>query len=109
MEWNQIKSNWIDYKNKIKSNWIELTHSQIDDISGNRELLSQKLQETYGFDIAEAELQISAWEHNLLDIDNHGEMNDTEDLNQKLKETQFSNETVRERDTIIDSPYHKGY
>ncbi|HYN53390.1 MAG TPA: hypothetical protein VES38_01640 [Methylotenera sp.] len=109
MEWNQIKSNWIDYKNKIKSNWIELKNRQIDDINGNRELLAQKLQETYGFDSAETELQISAWENNLLNIDGDAQVRDKTNLNQKLKENQFTNETVKERDTIIDSPYHKGY
>ena len=109
MEWNQIKSHWIDYKNKIKSNWIELTNDQIDAISGHRELLSQQLQDTYGFDNAEAELQISAWESNLFDLDSDVQIDDQTDLNHKLKDSQFTNEAVKGRDVIIDSPYHKGY
>ena len=44
-------------KGKIKQQWGKLTDDEIDQMEGNAEILTGKLQERYGLDRSEAERQ----------------------------------------------------
>lgn len=58
MNWDQIQGDWNTYKGKIKERWGELTNSDVDIISGNRDQLIGQLQKTYGIGKEEAELEL---------------------------------------------------
>ena len=62
MNWDQIEGNWIQFKGKVKEQWGKLTDDHLDTISGKREQLVGKIQESYGVSKEEAEKQIAEWE-----------------------------------------------
>jgi uncharacterized protein YjbJ (UPF0337 family) len=51
------KGQFNQMKGKIKQQWGKLTDDEIDQMEGNAEILTGKLQERYGWDRAEAERQ----------------------------------------------------
>ena len=48
MNWDQIKCNWIQVCDKIKLTWGKLSEDDLAAIAGNRDLLSDMLQQRYG-------------------------------------------------------------
>jgi uncharacterized protein YjbJ (UPF0337 family) len=62
MNWEQIKGNWKQAKGQVKRQWGKLTDDQLDVISGNRDILVGRIQETYGITREEAERQVHDWE-----------------------------------------------
>lgn len=62
MNWDQVEGNWIQFKGKVKEQWGKLTDDHLDTISGKRDQLVGKIQETYGVSKEEAEKQIAEWE-----------------------------------------------
>jgi len=62
MNWDQVEGNWIQFKGKVKEQWGKLTDDHLDTISGKREQLVGKIQESYGVSKEEAEKQIAEWE-----------------------------------------------
>ncbi|HNO76182.1 CsbD family protein [Nitrosomonas mobilis] len=62
MNWDQIEGNWIQFKGKVKEQWGKLTDDHLDTISGKRDQLVGKIQESYGVSKEEAEKQIAEWE-----------------------------------------------
>ncbi len=62
MDWEQIRTNWEEYRQQVLDAWDELTDDQLDEIRGDRAILVGKLQEAYGIDRAEAEAQVQAFE-----------------------------------------------
>lgn len=57
MDKNIAKGKFTQLKGKIKQQWGKLTDDEIDQMEGNAEILSGKLQERYGLTRDEAERQ----------------------------------------------------
>lgn len=106
-EWNEIQQNWEDYKTKVLSNWNMLTPELVDNIDGNQTALFEAIKLTFSCNLAEAEHQVINWQNNLLG----SEINEPliKNLDEKLKQNQDTPETIEERDSVIGSPFHKGY
>lgn len=51
------KGNFKQLKGKIKQQWGKLTDDEIDQMEGNAEILTGKLQERYGLNREDAERQ----------------------------------------------------
>ena len=62
MNWDRMEGNWKQFKGKVKQKWGKLTDDQLDVISGNRDELVGKIQESYGIGKDEAEKEVTAWE-----------------------------------------------
>ncbi|RNF32963.1 CsbD family protein [Paracoccus methylarcula] len=58
MNWDIIQGKWQQFKGTVKEKWGDLTDDEIDQIDGNREKLSGKLQEKYGWAKEDAERHI---------------------------------------------------
>jgi len=69
MNWNQIESNWKQLKGSIQHQWAELTGSDLDNISGNREELTSKIQQTYNLDRQRAEKEVDTWQNSQHDFE----------------------------------------
>jgi uncharacterized protein YjbJ (UPF0337 family) len=61
MNWDQIQSDWMQFKSKVRMNWTKLTDADLTRIGGRREVLARCLQAHYGFARAEVEREIDAW------------------------------------------------
>jgi len=61
MNWDQIEGKWKQFTGSAQAKWGELTHDEIDEISGNRENLEGKIQEKYGVEKEEAMRQVDEW------------------------------------------------
>ena len=62
MNWDRVEGNLKQFKGKVKQKWGKLTDDQLDVISGNRDELVGKIQESYGIAKDEAEREVKAWE-----------------------------------------------
>ena len=58
MNWDQIKCNWIQVCDKIKVTWGKLSEDDLAAIAGNRDLLSEMLQQRYGYATVLAETKV---------------------------------------------------
>jgi len=61
MNWEQVESKWKQLMDSAKENWSKLTDDDLQEISGKREQLVGKIQETYGLTRREAEKQVWDW------------------------------------------------
>ena len=61
MNWEQVESKWKHLIGSAKENWGKLTDDDLQKISGKREQLAGKIQETYGITRREAEKQVWDW------------------------------------------------
>jgi uncharacterized protein YjbJ (UPF0337 family) len=61
MNWEQVESSWKQLMGSAKENWGKLTDDDLNQISGKREQLAVKIQETYGITRREAEKQVWDW------------------------------------------------
>ena len=61
MNWEQVESKWKQLMSSAKENWSKLTDDDLRKISGKREQLAGKIQETYGITRREAEKQVWDW------------------------------------------------
>ena len=61
MNWDQIQSDWMQFKGKVRRNWAKLTDEDLTRIGGRKDELADRLQARYGFAKAEAEREIDAW------------------------------------------------
>lgn len=61
MNWEQVESRWKQLMGSAKETWGKLTDDDLDQISGKREQLAGKIQETYGITRREAEKQVWDW------------------------------------------------
>jgi uncharacterized protein YjbJ (UPF0337 family) len=68
MNWDVIEGNWKQVKGKVKQQWGKLTNDQLDMVSGRRDQLIGKIQESYGIARDEAERQVVDWEAQYGDI-----------------------------------------
>ena len=58
MNWDRIEGNWKQIKGKAHQQWGKLTDDQLEEIRGDREMLTGKVQELYGITKEEAEKQV---------------------------------------------------
>ena len=61
--WEKVKGSWNQTKGTIKEQWGKLTDDDLMEIQGRRDQLVGKIQTRYGISQAEAEAQVSGWEH----------------------------------------------
>ena len=61
MDWEQVESRWKQLMRSAKENWSKLSDDDLEQISGKREQLAVKIQETYGITRREAEKQVWDW------------------------------------------------
>lgn len=59
--WDTIAGSWKRFKGGIKRQWGKLTHNDIAEANGKRDILAGKIQQRYGIDKAKADAQIDAW------------------------------------------------
>jgi uncharacterized protein YjbJ (UPF0337 family) len=62
MNWQNIESSWQNYKANAKQQWNKLSDEQLDGTLGKRDMLSSKVQETYGITKEETEKQVTEWQ-----------------------------------------------
>ena len=55
MNWDIIQGKWDQLKGSVKQEWGELTDDEVTQINGDRDKLSGKLQERYGWAKADAD------------------------------------------------------
>ncbi len=107
-EWYEIQHYWEDYKTKVLSNWNRITPEQLDIIEGNQTALIGAIQLSYACTIEEADRQVKDWLNNLLGTKSNNEPL-PKNLEEKLKQNQTTPETIEEQNSVVGSPYHKGY
>jgi uncharacterized protein YjbJ (UPF0337 family) len=61
MNWDQISGEWKQFTGAAKKRWGELTDNDVAVVEGNRDQLSGRLQERYGYSKEVAEREISDW------------------------------------------------
>jgi uncharacterized protein YjbJ (UPF0337 family) len=59
--WDKIAGSWKRMKGGIKRQWGKLTHNDIAEANGKRDVLAGKIQQRYGIDKAKADAQIDEW------------------------------------------------
>jgi len=69
MNWDRIAGNWKQAKGKVKEQWGKLTDDELDQVSGKRDQLVVKIQNSYGICKDEAEKQMKDWESRQRDFD----------------------------------------
>lgn len=58
---NKFQGNWKQLSGIAHHEWGKLTHNDVEQVKGNVEVLSGKIQELYGVTEAEAGKQIVQW------------------------------------------------
>ncbi|MFC3629740.1 CsbD family protein [Paracoccus angustae] len=58
MNWDIIQGKWNQVKGSVKEKWGDLTDDELTQIDGNKDRLSGKLQEKYGWSKNDAEREI---------------------------------------------------
>jgi uncharacterized protein YjbJ (UPF0337 family) len=61
MKWNDIEDHWPDLRQRARRHWFHLTQADVEEISGARGELVERVQERYGFSREEAEKEVDAW------------------------------------------------
>jgi uncharacterized protein YjbJ (UPF0337 family) len=62
MNWDHIEGNWEQFKTNVQLRWGKLAVSQIENIFGKRDLLSNEIQKVYGISKVAADQQIDTWQ-----------------------------------------------
>ena len=65
MNKDTVQGNWTQLKGKIKTKWAKLTDNDIDELKGDMEQLSGKLQKTYGYAKEKAEKEFKEFKASL--------------------------------------------
>jgi len=65
MNKNRIEGTWDQVRGFVQKTWGKFTDDDLQQIEGNRKLLSGKIQERYGIAQEEAEAQIRRWNDEL--------------------------------------------
>ena len=61
MDWNEIESNWSQFKSTIKQKWSKLTDADLDVIGGRRSRLEDSISKRYGFADEHIRKEIEDW------------------------------------------------
>ena len=62
MNWSTIESRWSEYVANAKERWGRLSLEQIEATQGDRDTLSQRVQNAYLLSKSAADNQISDWQ-----------------------------------------------
>lgn len=62
MNWSEVQGNWRQFRTVLKTYWPELTDEELDAVDGRRERLAEVLRNRYGWEAAEAERRLAAFE-----------------------------------------------
>ncbi|MBI3544339.1 MAG: CsbD family protein [Deltaproteobacteria bacterium] len=71
MNKNTVQGNWSEVKGKIKATWSKFSDDEIEAFKGNLELLSGKIQKTYGYAQERAEREYQAFKAALTEPAKH--------------------------------------
>ena len=91
MNWNQIESNWKQLKGSIQHQWAELTGNDLDNISGNSEELTSKIQQRYNLDRQRAEKEVGTWQNSQHDFEDDIDLDDNNLDNNSLDNNSLNN------------------
>jgi uncharacterized protein YjbJ (UPF0337 family) len=69
MDWEQIRTEWQQHRGELRQRWDRLSDRELDEISGDRKRLAERLRQTYGISVGDAEREISDWQEQLADWD----------------------------------------
>ncbi|TMC17907.1 MAG: CsbD family protein [Chloroflexi bacterium] len=58
---DRIQGNWKQLSGNVRHEWGKLTHNDVEQVKGDVEVLTGKIQERYGVTKAEARKQIDHW------------------------------------------------
>ena len=94
MNWNQIESNWKQLKGSIQHQWAELTGSDLDNISGNREELTTEIQQSYNLDQQRAEKEVDTWQNSQHDFEDAIDLDDNDLDNKSLDNNSLDNNSL---------------
>jgi uncharacterized protein YjbJ (UPF0337 family) len=61
MKWSEIQSHWPELRARVRRHWFHLTEADVEQMSGGRDDLVERVQERYGFSRTEAEKEVDAW------------------------------------------------
>ena len=61
MTWDEIENHWPQLRPRARRHWFHLTQADVDEISGTRDELVERVQERYSFPREEAEKEVDAW------------------------------------------------
>ncbi len=59
--WDKVSGNWKRFKGSVRQRWGKLTHNEIQQAQGRREVLNGFIQSRYGIDREAADRQIDDW------------------------------------------------
>lgn len=61
MNWDIIGGKWEQLKGSVKETWGDLTDDEITQMNGDRDKMSGKLQERYGWTKEEVDEKMNDW------------------------------------------------
>lgn len=67
MNWQQIEGHWKELHGKVRQQWGKLSDEDLDEIHGNRQVLSGRIQRVYGITQDEAEKQIKRFAETVME------------------------------------------
>jgi hypothetical protein len=62
MDWDDLKTRWQAHRGHLEHHWQRISEREFDEIAGDRQRLSQRIQEVYRVSPEDAEREIAAWE-----------------------------------------------
>jgi len=61
MQWDEIEHQWAELQARARRHWFHLTQEDVEQITGTREQLIERVQERYGFSREQAVKDVDAW------------------------------------------------
>jgi len=77
MSWNNIESNWKNFKTTVQQQWPSLTDEDLNKINGNRDLLISTIQEKYASSRSDAQTEVEKWQKNQTDSGAQQDLSDS--------------------------------
>lgn len=71
MDWSHIERNWEALKQSIKIHWAKLSDDDLNSTRGDRDEFVSVIQNTYGYDRAQALSEVYAWQGSQDGLDNN--------------------------------------
>jgi uncharacterized protein YjbJ (UPF0337 family) len=62
MPWDEIQSNWAQYRRRLRTRWGRLADWELEDTAGDRERLVAKIAEVYDIGRDRAEREVMEFE-----------------------------------------------
>lgn len=106
MHWQDVKNDWPDISKKARSNWNKLPEPALVATQGERAQIAALIQSYYGYSAEETDAQLDAWLQNLLGNTQHPVADDPA-RDEKLEANLDTPESIKKRDEIVGSPFHR--